>query len=139
MRKFLFLALFAVAGAVLLSAGGRRANADCPDFDNDGVCNLFDCDDFNAQITNNGDVDADGDGFTVCMGDCQDDDPAIQLCRRVIDKTQYDPQPLPNQGNTGCGYTIHHSFYHCIILHDGTRLCDAQPLWGYNETVLNNC
>jgi hypothetical protein len=140
MRKILFLALFTAIGTALLFAGNRPAAADCLDYDHDGVCHFMDCDDFNPEITNNGDVDADGDGFTVCMGDCADDDPTIQFCLRTVTKTAPNIVPFYTVPADNCGgLTVHHSFYHCLIYPDGTKKCEDQPFWTYDEDILSNC
>jgi hypothetical protein len=140
MRKILYLALLTMMSALVLFANNRPATADCVDFDNDGVCSFLDCDDFNPNITNNGDVDEDGDGFTVCMGDCDDGDPAVQFCLRTIIKTDPHRVPFYTVPSENCGgLTIHHEFYRCTIDPAGSKCCETTPFWTYDEEVLKNC
>ncbi|MCB9683678.1 MAG: hypothetical protein H6735_01395 [Alphaproteobacteria bacterium] len=69
-------------------AGGERPCDDCidedqVDHDGDGALAGVDCDDLHAELNVD---DVDGDGFSTCQGDCDDDDP-LRGPRGVVAET----------------------------------------------------
>ena len=59
------------------------------------------------------DVDADGDGYTICMGDCDDDDPAIFLGQpEVLDADDNDCDGLADEDFVQPGDVVISEFMH---------------------------
>ncbi|HEX8634838.1 MAG TPA: hypothetical protein VF703_11885 [Pyrinomonadaceae bacterium] len=133
MRAILCLAL--MFGALLLFPSAPAPVSGCTDYDQDGVCAPIDCNDFNPTIAYDGDDD--GDGFTVCQGDCADDDPTIHKCKDSLRQYPvfYNPPEQPCQS----GYTLTTQLFHCYTQPDGTRICDPEPFYQYDSPFLRDC
>jgi hypothetical protein len=135
MRIVLCLALLMMMGALLLSTSTRPVGG-CTDWDEDGVCAGVDCNDSNPTI--NYDGDADGDGFTVCQGDCMDEDPSIHKCGET--HKQYPIIYNPPEQPCKQGYTITTKLYRCWYDSNGVFLgCESQPYYQYDTNYLRDC
>lgn len=134
MRSILCLALLTTMGALLLSTNMRPAGG-CTDWDQDYVCAASDCNDSNPTVGYDGDYD--GDGFTVCEGDCMDDDPAIHKCGEVrrVYPIFYNPPEAPCKE----GYTITTKLYECWYDAFGVKHCATQPYYQYDTNYLRDC
>jgi hypothetical protein len=128
MRKLMVLTL--LASALLLFSTPHTANS-CTDWDQDGVCAPYDCNDFNPTVGYDGDYD--GDGYTVCSGDCMDDDPTVHRCGNVHQyfPVYYNPPEQPCQS----GYNLHTNYFHCY----STGYCDPQPFMQTDEPYFRDC
>lgn len=134
MRLILCLALLMMMGALLLSTGMRPVSS-CTDWDEDSVCAENDCNDFNPTVGYDGDND--GDGSTVCQGDCADDDPTILRCGDVL--RMYPVYYYPPEQPCREGYTITTKLYNCWYGDFGVKYCDTQPYYQYDTNYLRDC
>ena len=130
MKMILCLAL--LLGAFLLFPGSRPVNG-CSDWDQDGVCAEVDCNDFNPTV--NYDGDDDGDGFTVCQGDCADDDPTIHKCQEShrMYPVIYNPPEQPCHS----GYMLWRARYSCEL--PANNVINCTFLWSDEAPFLRDC
>jgi hypothetical protein len=146
MRKVLFLALMIAA---MLPVAGSRPATGCTDWDEDGVCATADCNDSNPTIGYNG--DGDGDGVTICQGDCDDGDAAnVDKCMGAVFQMYpviYNPPEQP----CSQGYTVTTKYYNCEFttwimecnpnchLVGAGLACAAAPYYQVSVPYLRNC
>lgn len=138
MRKVLFLAL---TMAAILTVAGSRPVAGCTDWDQDGVCGYYDCNDYNPTIGYDG--DGDGDGVTVCQGDCNDADAAnVDKCTSALFQ-MYPVYDYNLEGGTcSQGFTITTSLYQCWNIpgpNGYERMCSSIPYYQYDTSYLRTC
>jgi hypothetical protein len=128
------LTLLVMIGVVLLFTDTRSASG-CTDWDEDGVCAEWDCNDFNPSVLYDGDND--GDGFTVCSGDCDDDDPSIHHCGEIyrMYPVYYQPPEQPCRE----GFTVTTKLYNCWYDECGVKYCDTEPYYQYDTDYLRDC
>jgi hypothetical protein len=135
MRPVLCLALLMMMGVLLFSANTRPVSG-CTDWDEDGVCGSSDCNDYNPNIGYNG--DSDGDGLTVCQGDCDDGDPAnTDKCMTNIFQVYpvfYEPPQQPCRQ----GYTITTTVYECDY-NPITLQWECWQSYQYDTPYLRDC
>jgi hypothetical protein len=134
MRTIFGLALLTIMGALLLSGTTRTASS-CSDYDQDGVCPPTDCNDFNPTINYDGDYD--GDGVTVCQGDCMDDDPTVLKCGEI--HREYPVIYSPPEQPCRQGYTVTTSLHNCWYGDFGQLYCDTTPFYEYDTNYLRDC
>ena len=130
------LTLLVMMGVVLLFSDMRPVSS-CTDWDEDGVCAAYDCNDFNPTVGY--DADADGDGVTVCQGDC-DDGGAANIDRCYSDPPQYYPVYYnPPEQPCRKGYTLTTKFHRCWYDSCGVLWCETQPYYQYDSPWLKDC
>lgn len=134
MKLMMCLTVLVMIGVVVLFTDTRPASG-CTDWDEDGVCAENDCNDFNPTVGYDG--DADGDGSTVCQGDCADDDPSILRCGEVF--RMYPVFYNPPEQPCSEGYTITTKLFNCWPQPDGTLCCEATPFYEYDTNYLRGC
>lgn len=130
MKTVLCLAL--MLSALLLFPSPRPVTG-CADWDQDWVCADVDCNDANPTVGYDGDED--GDGFTVCQGDCADDDPTVHKCAEShrMYPVFYNPPEQPCQS----GYILRRSRYACDPPVSGVVNCTL--LWSDESPFLRDC
>lgn len=134
MRKVLLLAL--IIAAILPIVGSRPA-AGCTDWDQDGVCAYFDCDDNNPEIGYDGDYD--GDGVTICEGDADDTDLYnINRLSALLSAMYTYPMYYHYPEQCTQGFTITTKLYECSII-NGYRSCLSFPYYQYDTSYLKTC
>jgi hypothetical protein len=132
-RGVLCLSVLTIVFALLLSGNSRSAIA-FADYDQDGVPAGPDCNDFNPTIAY--DADDDLDGFTICQGDCADDDPTIHKCAES--HRQYPVIYNPPETPCHTGFTVHTKAYHCWYV-CGVQFCESEPFMEYDTDYLKDC
>lgn len=138
MRSVLCFTILLLVGAVLVF--GSNSASSCTDWDEDGVCAPNDCNDFNPTVGYNGDDD--GDGVTICQGDCDDSDPAnMDKCAGNMFQMYpvfYNPPDQPCRQ----GYTVQYSYHYCRYeLENGNWVwkCDTEPFFQFTTNYLRDC
>src|SRR5690242_242399 len=107
MRSVLCVTIFLTIGLVLV-LGPKPVNS-CTDWDEDGVCASSDCNDYNPAVGYDGDND--GDGVTVCQGDCEDSDPSILKCGEIF--RMYPVIYQPPEQPCHEGFTVTTKYFNC--------------------------
>jgi hypothetical protein len=138
MRSVLCFTILLLVGVVLVF--GSNPASSCTDWDEDGVCATSDCNDFNPSVGYNGDDD--GDGVTICQGDCDDSDPSnLNKCAGNMFQMYpvfYNPPDQPCQQ----GYTVQYSYHYCryeLINGAWVWKCDTQPFFQFTTNYLRDC